>query len=147
MKIVLLLILLAGSEATGAEGAFGVWQVNRDRSTGPHSDIRAVRFDQHPKGEVFTLDTMDSSGHSATSSTILYLDSRARDFQDSGCTGIQSSRRLDSLTIEIVRECRSGDRTTIVRRLAQNGKQMILEVSEQRSGHQPVERRLMFEKR
>lgn len=146
MKIGLLLMLISGSASTWAADAFGVWQVDRGRSTGPHCDIMAVRFERHNKGEVFTLDSRDSSGRSMTSSTILYLDSRPRDFQDSGCSGIQSSRRLDSLSIEIVREWRSGDSTKFVRRLAQDGKQLVLEISEQHSDAQ-VDRRLTFEKR
>jgi len=117
------LVLIAGPESTWAADAFGVWQVHRNRSTGPHSDILAVRFELHSKGEVFTLQTTDSSGRSATSSTILYFDGKPRDFQDSGCSGVQSSRRLDSLTIEIVRQCRSGDWTKFVRRLAREGEQ------------------------
>lgn len=145
MKMVLMLILIAGPESTWAEDAFGVWQVNRDRSTGPHSDILAVRFERHNKGEVFTLETMDSSGRSATSSTILYFDGKPRDFQDSGCSGVQSSRRLDSLTIEIVRQCRGGDWTKFVRHLGRKGRQMVLEVSEQHSGSR-FDRRLVFEK-
>jgi len=147
MRIVLPLMLVAGVGSAWAEDAFGVWQLNRDRSTGPHSGILAVRFERHTKGEVFTLDTRDSYGRSATSSTILYFDSEPRDFQDSGCSGVQSSRHLDSLTVEIVRHCRSGDRITFVRHLSRNGKQLVLEITEQRSGYQRVERRLTFEKR
>jgi hypothetical protein len=145
MKMVLLLMLIAGPEPTWAEDALGVWQVNRDRSTGPHSDILAVRFERHSKGEVFTLETMDSHGQSATSSTILYFDRKPRDIQDSECSGVQSSRRLDSSTIEIVRQCRDGDWTKFVRRLAREGKQMVLEVSEQHSGGH-FDRRLVFDK-
>ena len=147
MKTVLLLMLLTGPESIWAQDAFGVWQVNRDRSTGPHSDILAVRFERHTKGEVFTLDTLDSSGRSATSSTILYFDSQPHDFQDSGCSGVQSSRRLDSATIEIVRQCRGGYWAKFVRRLAQEGRRMVLEISEQHSGGPRVERRLTFAKR
>jgi hypothetical protein len=145
MKIVLLLMLIAGPEFASAEDAFGVWQVNQNHSIGPRSDILAVRFERYSKGEVFTLETMDSSGRSATSSTILYFDGNPRDFQDAGCSGVQSSRRLDGSTIEIVRQCRNGDWTKFVRRLTRRDKQMVLEVSEQHSGGR-FDRRLVFDK-
>ncbi|HLJ16612.1 MAG TPA: hypothetical protein VKV15_19100 [Bryobacteraceae bacterium] len=141
-------MLLAAACRAGA--AYGTWKLNAARSafdgdTQPRSFT--IRIEPHSKGEVFTLDTTDSSGRSTTSSTILYLDGQPRDFQDSGCSGSQSSRRLDGLTIEIIRQCRNGDWTRIVRRLAQNGKQLVLEISEQHSGGPRVNRRLTFEKR
>ena len=60
--------------------------------------------ERHPNGEVFTLDQMERRT-ATTSSTILYLDGKERVFQGFGCLGTQSSRRLDSETVEILRTC------------------------------------------
>jgi hypothetical protein len=83
-----------------------------------------VRFEPHSKGEVFTLDRIDQDDRSTTSSTILYLDSKPREFQDFGCSGTQSSKRLDSQTVEILRACDSGERTRFIRRLSTNAKEL-----------------------
>src|SRR5712692_8992957 len=109
MRIVLLLMLLGASGSIWAEDAFGVWKVNPIRSTAPYSDTVTVRFEPHDKGEVFTMDRVDADGRATTSSTILYFFGRLRDFQDSGCSGTQSSRRVDKRTVEILRDCANGE--------------------------------------
>ena len=81
-----------------------------------------------------------------TDSTILYLDGKPRDFQEPGCSGTQSSRRVDSQTVEILRECASGAQIRLVRRAVQPGV-LILEITEQQMGGRGAERRLVMEKR
>jgi hypothetical protein len=43
-------------------------------------------------------------GRASTFGTIQYFDGKARDFEDSTCSGAQSSRRVDGRTVEILRE-------------------------------------------
>jgi hypothetical protein len=93
---------------------------------------------------VFTLDTVAVDGRASTSSTILYFDGKTRDFQDSTCTGTQLSRRLDSGTVEIVREC-VGGQVRLIRRAGKPGV-LILEITEQNSDGHRSERRLVMEK-
>jgi hypothetical protein len=104
-----------------------------------------VRFAPHPMGEVFTLDRVDQHGRATTSSTILYLDGKAREFEGFGCSGTQSSRRLNSQTVEILRACNSGESTRMVRRLSADPKQLFLDVTEQQNGAR-VEQRLILER-
>jgi hypothetical protein len=75
----------------------------------------------------------------------LYLDGAARDFQGTECSGSQTSRRLDSQTVEILRQCTSGDWERVVRRLTEGGKELVVEITRQRSGRRSEER-LVFEK-
>jgi hypothetical protein len=101
------LILLAVTSWAGE--VFGVWALNPARSTlaGNEKSV-TLRIELHTRREVFTLDTLATGGRASTFSTILYLDERARDFQDSSRSGTQLSRRADSRTVEILRECASG---------------------------------------
>lgn len=78
--------------------------------------------------------------------TILYLDGTSRDFQDFGCSGTQSSRRVDSQTVEILRQCANGGWTRFVRRLAAQPKDLVLEITEQYTDGRRFERRLVLEK-
>jgi hypothetical protein len=84
MRALLLLVL---SAICRAEGPFGAWKMNPARST-PTADQRvkslAVRFEEHAKGEVFTLEQIDGDGRTTTASTILYLDGKPRDFENLG---------------------------------------------------------------
>ena len=96
MRIAVLLILIGA--ACWAGDAFGVWKVKS----------LTVRFEPHAKGEVFTLNKIDGDGRTTTSSTILYLDGKPRDFDDTKCSGTQSSRRLDGRTVEILHKCSNG---------------------------------------
>jgi hypothetical protein len=105
-----------------------------------------VRFEPHAKGEVFTLDRTGGDGRITTSSTVLYLDGKPRDFEDLGCSGTQSSRRVDSQGVEILRTCASGDWTRFVRRPGAQPKEMIIEITEQHSDGRRFERRLLLEK-
>jgi len=134
--------------ATGNVNAFGLWKMNPASSTGPRffRENLTVRFEPHTKGEVFTLDRIDPDGRSTTSSTILYLDGNPREFQGFGCSGTQSSRRVDSQTVEIVRICASGEWTRFVRRLSARPKELVLEITEQQPGGRRAERRVVLEK-
>jgi hypothetical protein len=93
------------------------------------------------------LDTVAVDGRASTSSTILYLDGKTRDFQDSAYAGTQSSRRLDDRTIEIQRECTKGGYRQLIRRSAVEPGVLILEINEHHSDGRHSERRLVMEKR
>jgi hypothetical protein len=139
-----LVILLAATSWAGE--AFGVWKLNPARST-LAGDQRSVtlRIEPHPRGEVFTLDTVGPDGRATTSSTILYFDGKNREFLDSTCSGTQSSRRVDGGTVEILRDCAGGAQIRLLRRATRPGV-LILEITErQRDGHHS-ERRLVMER-
>jgi hypothetical protein len=146
MRIVFPLILLATLTAAGAEGVFGIWRVNLTRSTAPFSDLFEVRFEPHSRGEVFTVERVQADGRTTTSSTILYFDTLPRDFQDSDCSGTQSSRHLDNATAEILRTCADGRTMRIVRRFGEKPRELVLEITEQRPAGRRAERRLLLEK-
>jgi hypothetical protein len=151
MRIVpsMLLIGTVCSTIPGWAGdAFGSWKVKRALSTGPlvSQDGLAIRFEPHTKGEVFTLYRIDGDGRSTTSSTILYLDNKPREFEGFECSGTQSSRRVDTQTVEIVRTCASGERTRFVRRLSTHPKELVLEITKQQPDGRCFERRLVLEK-
>ncbi len=129
-----------------AADAFGVWRINLGRSTNAYNHALVVRLEPHAKGEVFTLDQVDRDGRSTTSSTLLYLDGKEREFVGFGCSGTQSSRRLDTQTVEILRTCRSGESTRIVRRLSSDAKELVLEITEQQTQFRRFDRRLVLEK-
>lgn len=144
MQRALLLILLAAAGWAGA--AYGTWKLNPARSTfGGDTQPRSftIRIAPHSKGEVLTLDRIEADGRATSSSTLLYLDGTKRVFRDIECSGTQSSRRIDSQTVEILRSC-GGVWTRLVRRIAPS-KQLVLEISEQRAGHR-FDRRLVFDK-
>ena len=151
MRIVPLVMLVGTACATVASlagDAFGLWQLNPVRSADPLSsrETLSVRFEPHTRGEVFTLNRIDGDGRSTTSSTILYLDSKPREFQGFACSGTQSSRRLDSQTVEILRTCGGGEWTRFVRRLSTKPKELLLEITEQQNDGRRFERRLVLEK-
>ncbi len=106
-----------------------------------------LRIEPHLKGEVFTLDTLEPDGRTISTSTILYLDGTPRDFQDFECSGIQSSRHVNSQTVEILRMCSSGEWMRYVRRSVPQAKELVLEITEQRLNGRRVERRLVLTKR
>jgi hypothetical protein len=128
--------------------AYGTWKMDAARSTFT-GDTRpkslALRIEHHSKGEVFTLDRVEKDGQTTTSSIVLYFDGVARDFQQAECSGTQSSRRIDSQTVEIVRNCGAGAWTRFVRRTTPKS-ELILEISEQRADGRRFGRRLVFEK-
>jgi hypothetical protein len=105
----------------------------------------ALRIEHRPKGEVFTLDRVEKDGQKTTSSMVLYFDGIARDFQQAECSGTQSSRRIDSQTVEILRNCGAGAWARFIRRTTPKS-QLILEISEQRADGRRFDRRLVFEK-
>jgi hypothetical protein len=105
-----------------------------------------VRIGPHAKGEVFTLDKIEMDGRATTSSTILYYDGKPRDFQDTKCSGTQSSRRVNKETVEIIRHCNGGAWIRFVRRLAAHPKELILEITEQQPDGRRFEGRLVLEK-
>src|SRR6185295_1321082 len=104
-----------------------------------------VRIDRHPKGEVLTLDSVETDGRTANSSTILYLDGEPRRFEDFGCSGIQTSRRTDERTVEIVRMCSSGGWMRILRRASAKSNELVLEIAEQAADGRRFARRLTLE--
>ena len=146
MRSALLLVPLG--VACWAQAAYGTWRLNAARSTFA-GDIQprsfTLRIERHSRGEVCTLDRIEADGRAISSSTILYLDGRERDFRDGECSGTQSSRRMDSQTIEILRNCGPSAWIRFVRRIAPKN-QLVLEVSEQRTNGRRFERRLVFEK-
>ena len=146
MRTILLMLLLVAPGS--ADDAFGTWKVNSVRSTfagDQHPREVTVRIERHARGEVFTLDRIRGNGQAVTTSMILYLDGKERDFQGETCFGTQSSLRVDGRTIEIVYRCRSGwARWT--RRLSLEPKELILDIKERMSDGRPFERRLVLEK-
>jgi hypothetical protein len=144
MRTVLLLIPLGA--ACWAGGAYGTWKLNPARSTFPgqtQPKRLVVRVEAHSKGEVVTVDRTEDNGQSTSSSTILYLDGAVRDFQGTTCSGSQTSRRLDSQTVEILRQCGGGDWERLVQHLARQGEELVVEITRQRSGHRSEERLLL----
>ncbi len=142
MRIALLLILLGAAGVTRAEDVLGAWRVTR---VAAYSDLVAVRFEPHAKGEVFTLDRVDRDGRASTSSTILYFDGEARDLQDPGCSGTQSSRRMGSDRVEILRTCADGRQIRIIRRPG-GPKELVLEITDDQPGGRRLERRLVLKR-
>jgi hypothetical protein len=126
----------------------GNWKLNAGRSTFA-GDIRpkmlSLRIESRAKGEVLTLDRTEVNGQTITSSMVFYLDGVARGFQEGECSGTQSSRRIDSQTIEILRNCGAGAWTRLVRRTAPKD-QLVLEIFEQRADGHRFDRRLVFER-
>jgi hypothetical protein len=143
----ILLMLLLGARG-GAEDAFGIWKVNPARSTlvgDPYPRAVNVRIEPHSKGEAFTLEQIRERGEKVTTSMILYLDGKEREFQGDTCFGTQSSRRVDRRTVEILYRCRDGW-TRWVRRLSRESSELILEITEHLSDGRRFERRLVLEK-
>lgn len=138
-------LILVGATAWASD-AFGVWKLNSALSTGAGNEKAVtLRIEPHTRGEVLTLDILAADGRASTSSTILFFDGKAREFQDSACSGTQSSRRVDSRTVEILRECAGGRHFRLIRRAESSGV-LILEVTEQNSEGRHFERRLVLEK-
>ena len=63
--------------------------------------------------------------------TILYFDDKTRDVQDSASAGTQSSRRVDSETVEILREYANRGHRQLIRRSAVEPGVLILGITEQ----------------
>jgi hypothetical protein len=142
------MLLAVVSFGQGLEGASGTWKMDAARSTLTGAPFKSltVRIERHPKGEVFTLDRVENDGRTTSSSTILYLDSEPRRFEDFGCSGIQSSRRADEQTVEIVRMCASGGWMRLIRRTSLKPNELVLEIAEQSADGRRFDRRLMLER-
>jgi hypothetical protein len=146
MRVLLLLTLLSAAFFGQApETTSGTWKTNVARSTftgdSPFKSL-TVRIEQrHPKGEVFTLDRIETDGRTSSSSTILYLDGEPRRFEDFGCSGIQLSRRTDERTVEILRMCASGGWMRILRHASAKLDELVLEITEQSADGRRFDRR------
>jgi hypothetical protein len=147
MRIVLTLALATA----GCFGqTFGTWEIDAARSTfagDTQPKDLTVRIERHVKGEVFTVDRTEFNGQVNSFSTLLYLDGVPRDFQAGRCSGTQSSRRVDSQTVEILRNCGSGAWIRFVRKTSTNPRELVFEISEQHAGGRRFERRLVLEKK
>jgi hypothetical protein len=139
--------MLAGAHSWAGE-VFGVWKLIPARSTaGGDQKSMTIRIESHPHGEVFTLDTIAGDGRASTSSTILYFDGKARDFRDPACSGTQSSKRVDSRTVEIMRNCSNGGWIRLIRRLGERRDELTLEITEYGSDGHHLDQKLVLERR
>src|SRR6476646_6431775 len=149
MRVLLVMLLQLTCVGQGLERTAGTWKITMARSTfagtAPFKSLIA-RIEHHPKGEVFTLDRIETDGRTTSYSTILYFDGEPRRFDDFGCSGIQSSRRSDERTVEIVRTCASGGWMRLLRRASAKANELVLEISEQSADGRRFDRRLMLEK-
>ena len=150
MRVLLVSTLLSVScFGQSSDATSGTWKVNMARSTaggGAPFKSLVARIERHPKGEVFTLDRTGTEGRTTSYSTILYLDGEPRRFEDFGCSGIQSSRRTDERTVEIVRMCASGGWMRIRLRASAKPNELVLEMTEQSADGRRVDRRLTLER-
>ena len=122
-----------------------MWDGSNVTGSAPPNSF-TVRIEPHAKGEVCTLDRIESDGRTMSSSTLLYFDGTPRDFEDFGCSGTQSSRRLDGQTVEIRRVCASGEWIWLIRQSAGNSKELILDITEKRRTGSHIEWRIVLEK-
>jgi hypothetical protein len=146
MRILLGLALLAGN---GFGQAYGTWKMDASHSTftgETHPKSLTLRIGKHPKGEVFTLDRVEVDGRTTSSSTVLYLDGTPRNFEDSGCSGIQSSRRIDSQTVEVLRICKSGEWSRMTRRSWAQWNELVLKTVVHKADGRQFERHLVLKR-
>ena len=150
VRIVSLIMLsIFAFQARAADPVFGTWKLNAARSTfagDTQPKSLTVRIEPHAKGEVFTLDRTETNGRSTSSSVLLYFDGRVRAFNEAGCSGTQSSQRLDSRTVEIHHDCTGGLSTRIVRRSGLRPNEIALEITDQYPDGRHYERRLVLER-
>jgi hypothetical protein len=142
------MLILVGAAWT-SEPEFGIWKMNSVRSifagdTQPRCLI--LRLEPHTKGTVLTVDRIESDGRATSSSTILYLDGKPRDFEDFRCRGTQASHRTDSGGVEIVRHCANGASTKIDIRPTANPEGLVLAITEQDPDGHRSDQRLSLEK-
>src|SRR5690242_12048810 len=145
----IMLVALFVFQARAGDSVFGTWKLNPARSTfagDTQPKSLTVRIEPHAKGEVFTLDRTETDGRSTSSSVLLYFDGRARTFTEAGCSGTQSSRRLDSRTVEILHGCTDGPSTRVVRRSGERPNELILKITDQYPDGRHYERRLVLER-
>jgi hypothetical protein len=133
----------------GQKSMYGTWKIDATQSSfagaAPFKSL-TIRIERHPKGEVFTLDRIETDGRSTSSSTILYMDGEPRRFEDFGCSGTQSSRLADERTVEIVRTCASGGWVRLLRRASARSNQLVLEITEQFADGRRSDWRMMLER-
>src|SRR5262245_55144165 len=150
MRVLLVSTLLSTTLfGQGVEGTSGTWKMIAGRSTfagGAPFKSLTVRIEPHPKGEVFTLDRIETDGRTTTSRTIVYFDGEPRRFEDFGCSGIQSSRRADERTVEIVRMCANGGWMRFLWRASAKANELVLEIMEQSADGRRLDRRLTLER-
>jgi len=150
VRIVSLIMLsIFAFQVRAADPVFGTWRLNAARSTfagDTQPKSLTVRIEPHAKGEVFTLDRTETNGRSTSSSVLLYFDGRSRAFDEAGCSGTQSSRRLDRRTVEILNDCAGGQSTRIIRRSGQQPNELVLEITDQYADGRHYERRLVLER-
>jgi len=130
MRIVPLIVIVAICQANST---FGNWKMNAARSTfagGGQPKSLSVRIEPHAKGEVFTLDRVESNGSATSSSSILYLDGTPREIQDFDCAGKQSSSKLDGRTIEIKRTCAGTEGTWLIRQSLKASTELLIDITE-----------------
>jgi hypothetical protein len=147
MRTVLSLIVF--TTACWADSTFGTWKMDATRSTfagGTQPKSLIVRIEPHAKGEVFTLDRVESDGRTMSSSTVLYFDGAPREFEDFGCSGTQSSGQLDAQTTEILRVCASGEWMRLIWRASPKSDELVLEITEQSANGRRFDRRLTLER-
>jgi hypothetical protein len=147
MRMAAMLILVGA--AWTSEPEFGIWKMNPVHSifaggTQPRSFI--IRLEPHTKGTVLTVDRIESDGRATSSSTILYLDGKPRDFEDFRCRGTQSSHRTDSRGVEIVRQCANGASTKIDIRPTTNPDGLVFEITKRDPDGRRSDQRLSLEK-
>jgi len=143
-------VLLLFAASGGSEAAFGTWQMNAAKSAlgkGIRPRSVTVRIEPRANGEVFTMDRVEADGRTTSASSILYFDGEPRRFEDFDCSGIQSARRTDGRTVEVLRMCTTGAWVRWIRRSALDVKQLVLEITEQSSDGRRIERRLVLDKR
>ena len=144
-----MLAAMFGLQTRAADPVFGTWRLNPARSTfagDTQPKILTVRIEPHAKGEVFTLDRTETDGRSSTSSVLLYFDGRVRAVNEAGCSGTQSSRRLDSRTVEFFHGCAGGPSTRIVRRSGPQPNELVLEITDEYPDGRHYERHLVLER-
>ena len=147
MRVFLIWALAAAAANLGQ--AFGTWKMNPARSTfsgGFEIKSFTVRIEPHGRGEVFTIDRTERDGRTTSSSSILYFDGAAREFEGFECSGTQISRRLDGETVEILRNCGAGGWTKFVRRASPRPNELVLEITDQGTDSRRFEGRLILEK-
>jgi hypothetical protein len=143
------LFFMTFTTACCASSLFGTWKMDAGRSKTMGSVPPrgfTVRIEPHAKGEVFTLDRVEVDGRATSSSSILYLDSTPRELQDFDCVGVQSSRRLDSRTIENRRNCASSDCIWFVRHSTDKARELMIDITEKHRSGPNLDWRLVLEK-
>jgi hypothetical protein len=127
----------------------GTWKINIVRSTlsaGVPFKSLPARIERDSRGEVFTLDGIETNGRETSYHTIVYSDDEPRRCEDFGCSGIQSSRRAHERTLETLRTCVSGARMRLPRRASAETNELVPEITEEFADGRRLDRRLTLAK-